>query len=105
MMRSKPFHQFLQETLSPYGFLSERHLNEAFSYAVGMQPSRLSKVSRRHHLFEIVRTPSRLAEPSRREVFPAALRQRVVCRARRVAPVFSQLAQMRFPLLGSLKFV
>jgi len=53
-MRSKPFHH-LQETLSTFGFLYERHLNEAFSFAVGHAALEARQVSR-HHLFEIVRT-------------------------------------------------
>ncbi|MGC2341896.1 MAG: hypothetical protein WA453_10015 [Methyloceanibacter sp.] len=50
MTGSKPFHQFLQETLSPYGFLAERHLNASFSNAVGLKAMGLGNASRRHHL-------------------------------------------------------
>jgi hypothetical protein len=65
MTGSKPFHQFLQETLSPYGFLAERHLNASFSNAVGLKALGLGKASRRHHLLGSgVRTPNRLVEPS-----------------------------------------
>jgi hypothetical protein len=34
MTRSKPFHQFKQESCSPYGFLAEPNVNVAFSNRV-----------------------------------------------------------------------
>ncbi|MGB0058336.1 MAG: hypothetical protein WBQ20_16620 [Methyloceanibacter sp.] len=93
MTGSKPFHQFLQETLSPYGFLAERHLNASFSNAVGLKALGLGNASRRHHLLGSgLERQTVWSNHHAGQVSPAALRHQIVCHPGRVALVFSQLA-------------
>jgi hypothetical protein len=92
MIRSKPFHQFLQETCSLYGFLAEPNLNESFSNTMTCG-SLLTEMSRDHHQFAIELERQAVSQRHINRALPAALRPWRAGLTWRAAPIFSQLAQ------------